>query len=157
MRITLPVVTLLVVAPLAGTVSTAVTSPRSVGPAWTFQSSGVLRDGGESAETGRGLFASHCAACHGSDARGGGPVASELRRPVPDLTRFAMRNGGVFPSARVTRIIDGRDVASHGSREMPVWGNAFRRGPDATPPEAADARIAALTRYLEDIQQRTGE
>ena len=65
-----------------------------------------------------------------------------------------MRNGGVFPSERLRRIIDGRDVASHGDREMPVWGDVFRipRGDASTSPAAG--RITAIVRYLEGIQQR---
>jgi mono/diheme cytochrome c family protein len=108
-------------------------------------------------EAGRAVFAAYCAACHGSDARGGGPMSTELRREVPDLTKFALRNGGMFPSVRVSRIIDGRDVRSHGSTEMPIWGDAFRNTPGGSTPEAIADRIAALTSYLEAIQQRNGE
>ena len=46
---------------------------------------------------------------------------------LASLASFAVRNGGVFPSERVRRIIDGRDVAAHGNFEMPVWGDAFKR------------------------------
>jgi mono/diheme cytochrome c family protein len=110
-----------------------------------------------SATLGRAVFATYCATCHGTDARGGGPMAAELRRDVPDLTQFAVRNGGMFPSVRVARIIDGREVRAHGSTEMPVWGDAFRRTPGGSTPEAVADRIAALTAYLESIQQRNGE
>jgi mono/diheme cytochrome c family protein len=105
-------------------------------------------------DAGSRLFRTHCASCHGADARGSGPLADQLRRTPPDLTTFTHRNGGVFPSERVRRIIDGRDVPSHGDREMPVWGDVFRipRGAEETSPDAA--RIAAMLRYLEAIQQR---
>jgi hypothetical protein len=34
----------------------------------------------------------------------------------------------VFPFVRVFEMIDGRlDVAMHGSREMPVWGDRYKR------------------------------
>ena len=105
-------------------------------------------------DVGRNLFRASCAACHGVDARGAGPLASELRRLPPSLTSYAVRNGGVFPSERLRTIIDGRGVASHGDREMPVWGDAFRRTRDGLSEEAAKARIDAIVKYLEAIQER---
>jgi mono/diheme cytochrome c family protein len=105
-------------------------------------------------DVGRNLFRASCAACHGVDARGAGPLASELRRLPPSLTSYTVRNGGVFPSERVRTIIDGRGVASHGDREMPVWGDAFRRTRDGLSEEAAKARIDAIVKYLEAIQER---
>jgi mono/diheme cytochrome c family protein len=100
------------------------------------------------------LFQEHCAACHGAGGTGGAPGG--LRRQPPDLTLFTARNGGVFPSERVGRIIDGRDVASHGDREMPVWGFAFRATRDGLTQEQVAARIAAIVAYLEAIQRRNG-
>jgi mono/diheme cytochrome c family protein len=105
---------------------------------------------------GRALFLEHCASCHGTTARGDGPVASSLRDFPGDLTQFAKRNGGVFPSARVLRIIEGRDVGAHGSGEMPVWGHVFRRMPSDTSDGSATERIEAIVRYLESIQERAG-
>ena len=66
--------------------------------------------------SGAQLFRTHCATCHGSNAHGDGPLARRLRRAPPDLTSYTERNNGVFPSERVYRIIDGRDVLSHGDR-----------------------------------------
>jgi mono/diheme cytochrome c family protein len=109
------------------------------------------------ADRGRMLFNTHCAPCHGTSARGDGPVAAQLRARVPDLTTFTRVNGGVFPSERVYRIIDGRDVPSHGSRDMPVWGDVFRAARSAMGKADADARIAAVVRYLETIQERPAE
>ncbi len=108
-------------------------------------------------DAGSQLFRTHCASCHGSTGRGDGPLAEQMRRMPPDLTRFTARNGGMFPSERVRRIIDGRDVPSHGDREMPVWGDVFRipRGEPAT--AAALGRINAIVRYLEAIQERGAE
>jgi mono/diheme cytochrome c family protein len=105
---------------------------------------------------GRALFLEHCASCHGASGRGDGPVASSLRDFPGDLTQFAKRNGGVFPSAKVLRIIEGRDVGAHGSGEMPVWGHVFRTMPSETSDGSATARIEAIVRYLESIQERAG-
>ena len=108
-------------------------------------------------KAGAQLFRTYCATCHGTTARGDGPMADELRKTPPDLTRYTARNGGVFPSERLRQIIDGRGVASHGTREMPVWGDAFRSGPERLSPEAVNARIDAIVGYLEAIQERAGE
>ena len=110
-----------------------------------------------SVAVGRQVFLTYCASCHGNEGHGGGPVAAELRKDVPDLTRFAVRNGGVFPSMRVQQIIDGRGIASHGSREMPVWGDAFRSTPGHPDERGVAARISSVTMFLESIQIRNGE
>jgi mono/diheme cytochrome c family protein len=109
---------------------------------------------GRIAESGAALFRTYCASCHGADGRGAGPRSDHVSRVPPSLTSFAVRNGGVFPAERVRRIIDGRDVRAHGSFEMPVWGNAFRRTREGLTEEAAAARIEAIVRHLEAIQER---
>jgi mono/diheme cytochrome c family protein len=107
------------------------------------------------AENGARLFRENCATCHGASGQGNGPMATQLRTAPPDLTRFAERNGGTFPSERVRQIIDGRNVASHGDPAMPVWGEAFRRPERGGTDGAADARIEALVRFLQSIQARS--
>ena len=47
-------------------------------------------------DAGSQLFRAHCAPCHGSTGRGDGPIAAQMRKTPPDLTRFTGRNGGVF-------------------------------------------------------------
>jgi mono/diheme cytochrome c family protein len=103
------------------------------------------------------LFRTYCASCHGANARGNGPLADTLRRMPPDLTKFTARNGGVFPSERVHRIIDGREVRAHGDTEMPIWGDAFKSTRDGLTPASAKARIDAIVAYLEAIQERAAE
>lgn len=102
---------------------------------------------------GSDLYKFYCASCHGTDGRGGGPVAQTLRSDTPDLTKLALRNGGVFPRARVEAIIEGRadpPLPVHGTREMPVWGPIFR-GLDAN--DAANrTRIGNLVDYLQSLQ-----
>jgi mono/diheme cytochrome c family protein len=102
-------------------------------------------------DNGSRLFRTYCASCHGTTGRGDGRLADQLRRMPPDLTRFTARNGGVFPRERVYGIVDGRGISSHGDREMPVWGDAFR---SSRVGETAKERIAAIVTYLEGIQER---
>jgi mono/diheme cytochrome c family protein len=106
--------------------------------------------------TGGDLFRAYCASCHGLDARGAGPVAEQLRSIPPDLTEYALRNGGVFPRARLRQIIEGRHVPVHGNTEMPVWGWAFMRG-RGVDGIGVEARIDALVSHLESLQKRPGD
>lgn len=105
---------------------------------------------------GRGLFVANCASCHGTSGTGNGPVAASLRVRPGDLTKLAAANGNTFPSARTQRIIDGREVGAHGNPDMPVWGTAFKMTRGGPSEEEIKARIAAIVRYLESIQERKG-
>jgi mono/diheme cytochrome c family protein len=104
-------------------------------------------------DSGRDLYTTYCASCHGGTGRGNGPAAEELRTRPADLTQFAKRNGGIFNDARIHSIVDGRAVKAHGTMEMPVWGDAFKWR-EGLPEDAIKARIEALVRYLETIQER---
>ncbi|HUS97623.1 MAG TPA: cytochrome C [Hyphomicrobiaceae bacterium] len=101
-----------------------------------------------------------CMPCHGATGRGDGPLAKQTQKPPPDLTRIARLNGGTFPSQRISGMIDGRvAVAEHGARDMPVWGDRYRASGDPadnkrTIEARARARIQALVRFLEAIQQQ---
>jgi cytochrome c553 len=107
-------------------------------------------------ENGAVLYREHCARCHGASGRGGASAVNSRKAP-PDLTKYAMRNGGVFPSEQLARIIDGRDAPSHVDGGMPVWGSAFRRAAKDDNGEKAKARIDALVRFLQSIQERPAE
>ena len=108
------------------------------------------------AELGAPLFERHCAACHGSEASGDGPVRAALLKQPADLTAIAARRGGQFPAGEIARFIDGRfDLPAHGSREMPVWGQRF--GADVPDPGVGESiargNIASLLQYLKSIQR----
>ena len=100
-----------------------------------------------------------CMPCHGADGRGNGPLAGTLSRPPADLTQIAKTNGGQFPADKVAEVVDGRaEVAAHGARDMPVWGDRYRAVTEAgeepaTVDERARSQIDALVRYLETIQE----
>jgi hypothetical protein len=113
---------------------------------------------GEAPEfSGNDLYQILCASCHGMHAHGDGPVASRLKPKVPDLTRIAIRNGGMFPTEQVRQTIDGQDMQpTHGTRDMPVWGwelYAFK-GEDAARRKRVDELVARLVDYLASIQQK---
>lgn len=105
----------------------------------------------EDSGVGKLEYQSSCAACHGIDAKGDGPVGKELKTRPPDLTVLAKNNNAVFPYDMVYQMIDGRNttVASHGTREMPIWGYRFG------PPQAFRLRdrMLAVIDYLKRIQE----
>jgi mono/diheme cytochrome c family protein len=102
--------------------------------------------------SGAELYAAECASCHGVSAKGDGPAAAALKVPPPDLTVLAKRNGGRYPDGQVYQIIEwGGAIASHGSREMPVWGVAFRPLSNENQKQVSD-RIHALTDYIGTLQ-----
>jgi mono/diheme cytochrome c family protein len=108
--------------------------------------------------SGSDLYQTYCAACHGTSARGDGPLADNMKKRPPDLTVFARQNGGVFPSERVYKIIDGRQpVTGHGGPDMPVWGDAFKASRLGSSEESVKARIEAIVKYLESVQQKTAQ
>jgi mono/diheme cytochrome c family protein len=97
------------------------------------------------------LFRAYCASCHGLDGKGDGPAASALKVKVPNLTLLAKNNGGTFSAARLRRTITGEEVmASHGSREMPIWGPIFHQVEEDI--DRGNVRIENLLKYLESIQ-----
>ena len=105
----------------------------------------TVQAGARVSDTGAVLIRAYYASRHGADARGAGPAATALRTLPPSLTAFATRNGGVLPRERLRQIIDGRGISSHGGRDMPVWGDAFKRTPGGLSEDAVKARIDAIT------------
>lgn len=109
---------------------------------------------------GKREYLSNCASCHGADGKGNGVLRPHLTKSPTDLTTLAKRNSGVFPSQRVYEVIDGRQaVATHGTRDMPVWGTDYiaKSAQDWQdwPYDAeayARARIAALSDYVHRLQ-----
>jgi mono/diheme cytochrome c family protein len=107
--------------------------------------------------SGKDLYQRFCAACHGTEGRGDGPVAGSFKVEVPDLTLIARRSHGVYPRDRVARIIDGRYiVGAHGSRTMPVWGEDLSRLELGNPEAERATRIVIdrLADYVEQLQRK---
>ena len=105
--------------------------------------------------SGAQLFANHCAACHGAVGEGNGPVAAIMNTNVPNLRTLAQRNNDQFPADAVRAYIDGRTLpASHGDRQMPVWGDVFGWGgaTEQYSEALAQQRIDAIVEHLRTIQ-----
>ena len=98
-------------------------------------------------------FRHYCRTCHGTEARGDGPVAQHLTPKPADLTRIRERNGGEFPAEAVyDAIAGGKAVKGHGTSEMPVWGEAFREVQGGKTSDQVKERITQLVAYLRSIQ-----
>lgn len=110
--------------------------------------------------SGEELFDRFCASCHGSQARGDGPVSRSLNVAVPDLTTIAVRYGE-FPALLIRDVIDGRgvDMRSHGTRAMPVWGYEFwvEEGGDVNAQRAVRDAINKLVDHLRSVQRGEDE
>ncbi|HTT32539.1 MAG TPA: c-type cytochrome [Methylomirabilota bacterium] len=105
--------------------------------------------------SGKEMYTAYCAACHGADAKGGGPAAAALKTPPADLTTLAKRSeGGKFPRDHVATLLSkGEGVTAHGTSDMPTWGPLFKSldpGHDVT----VQQRIKNLNDYLESLQAK---
>ncbi len=115
-------------------------------------------------DIGKVEFVTNCAVCHGTDAKGKGPIVGWLGKRSADLTTLQKNNKSIYPFDRVYKIIDGReDVAAHGPRDMPIWGAAYNREAwtkmyGLGSPEAAESyvqgRIVALAGYIFTLQEK---
>ncbi|MBZ5687104.1 MAG: c-type cytochrome [Acidobacteriia bacterium] len=104
--------------------------------------------------SGKEMFNSYCAVCHGKDGKGSGPAASAMKTPPTDLTLLAKNSGGKYPASHVAAVIRGQAVtASHGSQDMPIWGPLFSsisQGHEAQ----VQQRITNLVGYIETLQAK---
>ena len=102
-------------------------------------------------------YQQYCATCHGPAGKGNGPMSDLWKKAPADLTQLSKKNNGQYPFWRVYRTIDGREeVASHGPRAMPVWGQHFlaQAGGAALDEHAVLGRILALVYYVESLQEK---
>lgn len=103
-------------------------------------------------------FVNYCASCHGVDGTGNGPMADALKGKPTDLTTLTKNNGKNFPYLKLRKVIDGTvetgRLRSHSSKEMPVWGDVFRRkAAGDNQYVAAQARIMGIMDYIASIQK----
>ena len=112
----------------------------------------------ERVDLGKREFEAKCASCHGVSGKGNGALAGFLTKSAADLTVLAKKNGGVLPMARMYDVIEGGTVASHGTRDMPVWGVEYRvqaaeyyNELPYDPQAYVRARILALIEYIKTL------
>jgi len=115
-------------------------------------------------DAGKSEFQSSCATCHGTDGKGKGPLSEQLKVAPTDLTVLAKKNNGVFPVSAIYEVIDGRkEIAAHGTRDMPVWGAYNQKllypldkfiDPSYDPEAMVRARILTIIDYLNRIQEK---
>ena len=109
------------------------------------------------------LFRSACAPCHGQTGAGDGPVASVIKGGVPRLDDLTKRYSDEFPDDEVRHTLEGRrDLAPHGTPDMPVWGLRFSlnnnaggltgQQADDSGEAASDMLVDALVRYVASLQ-----
>lgn len=109
-------------------------------------------------EQGRETYRQYCAACHGREARGDGPIAEILVIKPSNLRGLSAGNNGVFPTRRVVTRIDGRDpLLAHGAM-MPIYGHIFTEQDTAMKAETGQpiltsAPIVDLVAYLNSVQE----
>jgi mono/diheme cytochrome c family protein len=104
--------------------------------------------------SGKEMFVSYCASCHGKDAKGDGPAAGALKQAPADLTSLAKRHDGKYPSDLVTSVLRGQTkLMAHGDQDMPVWGPVFWKMSQGHE-EQVQMRIANLNHYIESLQEK---
>ncbi len=101
------------------------------------------------------IYQEKCAVCHGFEGLGDGPLKDLLITKPADLTKISKRYGGDFPFWEIYNVIDGRNAPlSHGTREMPVWGDELVKDAEGVTNEnLLKGRIKALLTYLKSIQK----
>jgi mono/diheme cytochrome c family protein len=135
---------------------TAVAATLAVGMSYADQSNAkvTIPVNRTAATSGRQMYASYCAPCHGTDGRGQGPVASALKTPPTDLTLLSRLNHGKFPDTHIVSVLqNGVDLPSHGTAQMPVWGPILGKM-NQTNSQDRLLRVSNLSRYLETLQAK---
>jgi mono/diheme cytochrome c family protein len=104
--------------------------------------------------SGKEMYTSYCAVCHGQDGKGNGPAAQALKVPPTDLTTLAKNNGGKYPDMKVVATIRGENaLPAHGTQEMPIWGQLFWSMSHGHEGEVQQ-RTANLSKYIESLQAK---
>jgi mono/diheme cytochrome c family protein len=104
--------------------------------------------------SGKEMFNSYCAVCHGKDGKGDGPAASAMKTTPADLTALTQKNGGKYPASHVAAVIKGQaTTASHGSQDMPVWGPLFSSISQGHEGQVQQ-RITNLVTYVDSLQAK---
>ncbi len=101
--------------------------------------------------SGKEMFGTYCAPCHGLDGKGTGPAAAALKKQPADLTQLSAKNGGKYPSDHVFTTLKQVDSPVHGSKEMPIWGSLFSS--ISSNEGEVQMRINNLVGFVKTLQQ----
>lgn len=122
----------------------------------------LARAGSVEISSGRRDFLELCADCHREDATGNGPLTKNLNKIPPDLTRIKLRAHGKFDDEAIYDWIIGLSMPdSHGTREMPIWGDwlmdeTLEDGTSLDAGRAAEKevekQVMSIVQYLKTIQ-----
>ena len=106
---------------------------------------------------GKAPFDQYCASCHGPAGDGMGPVAAEMKITPTDLRTLGTKYGMPLPKAKLIEFIDGREmVRSHGTSDMPVWGEQLVHNvpPTANSEFFKRGTIIVIVDYIETLQSK---
>ena len=132
--------------------ATAVTLAVAMGYAGQAKKKVIIPVDRTNPTSGRQMYTSYCAPCHGVDGRGKGPAAPALKNQPVDLTVLAKANHGKFPDTHIVSVLKfGSEMPSHGSAQMPVWGPILGRMNQSNLQDK-ELRVSNLSRYLKTIQ-----
>jgi len=98
------------------------------------------------------MYKAYCAVCHGTDGKGNGPAAPQLKQKPADLSTLAKRNEGKFPDQHVASVLRfGVKSPTHGTSDMPIWGPLFSAVSNHDK-ALVEVRIANMIAYLKTLQ-----
>lgn len=104
--------------------------------------------------SGKETFLKYCASCHGEGGKGDGPASIAVKDPMPDLTTLSRRHEGKYPAGYVSAVGKfGRNMAAHGSEDMPVWGSRLKAVDPVRDP-TGQQHIEDLGAFLESLQRK---
>ena len=100
-------------------------------------------------------LSNYCAVCHGTDAKGTGPLAESLKRRPADLTVMARNNKGTYDRDLVRRIIDGTEPGQRPRRRRHArLGRRVRALGGRGPRAAVRPGWMSLVEYLATAQAK---
>jgi mono/diheme cytochrome c family protein len=108
-----------------------------------------------SSTSGSEMYKVYCAGCHGKDGRAKTRSARFCVVPPSDLTLLALRNRGVYPALRISRVLhEGTGKRVRGQGYMPVW-EPLLTSMNAESPEVTELRIHNLTHFVKTLQAKS--